>query len=72
MASAADRLEMCRLAIQGSADLQVDDSDIRNGAPIHDLHCPPELKTEGLTRLHWLIGVDMFIFLPQWRQNRWQ
>src|ERR1700722_4498113 len=68
MASAADRLQMCRLATANIAGFDVSNIEITLPIPSFTLQTAKELKRRGINPIHWLIGGDMALFLPQWRQ----
>ena len=68
MASANDRLQMCRLATENIAGFNVSDIEITLPTPSFTLQTVHELKRRGHTLIDWLIGGDMLIFLPRWRK----
>jgi nicotinate-nucleotide adenylyltransferase len=68
MASSADRLEMCRLATANIAGFDVSDIEITLPTPSFTLQTARELRRRGHDKIHWLIGGDMLLYLPQWRQ----
>lgn len=68
LAPAADRLELCRLAIQGDPLFEVSDWEIRQAGPNYTLHTVRHFR-ETLpprTRLYWLIGMDSLAELSSW------
>lgn len=70
LAPAADRLAMCRLA---AADVdpnlfQVDDLELRRTGPSFTFDSAMELKRRGMRTVHWMIGTDMLMNLPQWHR----
>ncbi|WP_428937413.1 nicotinate-nucleotide adenylyltransferase [Fontivita pretiosa] len=77
LASPTHRLQMCRLAIQTSnstdsrrAQVQFDISEIeiaRRG-PSYTIDTVRQLRSQGWTQVHWLIGADMLNYLPKWRE----
>jgi len=68
MASSVDRLEMCRLATANITGFGVSDIEMTMPTPSFTLQTVRELKRRGNSQIDWLIGGDMLIFLPQWRQ----
>jgi nicotinate-nucleotide adenylyltransferase len=68
LASAEDRLKMCRLAIEGVEGFEVDDREIRCGGASYTIATVRELKSEGWQKVAWLIGSDMLATLPTWRE----
>ena len=66
LASAKDRLEMCRLAIAGTSGFEIDDREIRRPAPSFTIDTVRQLKAEGWKEVIWLIGADMLNDLPNW------
>lgn len=68
LAPAADRLEMCRLAISGSKLFSVDDIELRRAGPSYTIDTARELVRRGWPKVHWLIGADMLLYLPHWHQ----
>ncbi len=67
--SAADRLEMIRLAISGEAHLDVSDLELkRPGASFtYDTLCQLR-QLHPQARLHLIVGADMLADLPRWRR----
>ena len=69
MASANDRLEMCRLAVQNIAGFEVSNIEMTLPTPSFTLQTARELQRRGQKKINWLwIGGDMLLYLPQWRQ----
>src|SRR5205807_1174361 len=68
IASAEDRLAMCRLAAAGSELFEVDDIELQRGGPSFTIDTVRELKRRGWPEVHWLIGADMVQILPQWHE----
>lgn len=66
MASAADRLEMCRLAIGGSPGWEIDDCEIKRPPPSHTIDTVRHLQSQGWGQVPWLIGSDQVMSLPSW------
>src|SRR3954468_6742585 len=68
LAGAEDRLEMCRLAASQQADLfEVDELEIKRPPPSYTIDTIRELKKRGAKEVHWLIGADMLMYLPKWK-----
>lgn len=68
LAASADRLEMVRLAVANDAFFSVDDLEIRRGGKSYTRETATELRARGEKNINWLIGADMLLYLPQWRQ----
>ena len=71
-ASAADRVEMARLAIAGNARFSVDDREAQRAGPGYTFDTLSELRAElGPTRpIALLLGADAFLDLATW--HRWR
>jgi nicotinate-nucleotide adenylyltransferase len=69
IAPAEDRLEMCRLAAAVEPSLfEVSDIELRRGGASYTIETVRALKGEGWPDVHWLIGADMLMQLPTWRE----
>jgi nicotinate-nucleotide adenylyltransferase len=68
-APAADRLEMCRLAIQGSPDFELDDREISRPGPSYTIDTVRQLRQAGWKEVIWLIGADLLSSLPKWHES---
>jgi nicotinate-nucleotide adenylyltransferase len=68
VAHASDRLEMCRLAIDGIPDFELDDREIRRGDTSFTIVTARELRQSGLAEVTWLIGADLLPSLPKWHE----
>ncbi len=68
LANPQDRLEMCRLAIAGSAGFEIDDRELRRPGPSFTIDTARQLRQEGWNEVIWLIGSDMLNFLPRWHE----
>ena len=66
MASAADRLQMCRLAIEDVPHFEVNDLELRREGPSYTLTTARQLKATGRQSVDWLIGADAISELPRW------
>lgn len=68
LASAADRLAMCRLQFAGEPGVVVDDRELRRPGPSFTIDTLRELRAEFPSRPLWfLIGSDNLPLLPTWR-----
>lgn len=69
LASGEDRLEMCRLAASVEPEVfEVSDIEIGRGGASYTIETVRALKRAGWGEVHWLIGADMLMDLPQWRE----
>lgn len=72
LASASDRLAMCRLAVADDPLFQVDDLELLRTGPSYTLDTVRELRRrDGLSLndpIYWLIGADSLAQLPTWHQ----
>jgi nicotinate-nucleotide adenylyltransferase len=66
LASAENRYEMCRLAVQGDPLYTVDSIEMRRSGPSYTIDTIREFRRRGWASVSWLIGADMLNFLPQW------
>lgn len=71
LASAADRLEMCRLAAAGNPVFEVDDIEIRSGGVSYTADTLAKLR-EQYPGAEWylIMGSDMFLTFEKWRRYR--
>ena len=70
-ASAADRLEMVRVAIEGQPGFVVDEREVRREGPSYSVDTLNALRAEYPDRsLALIVGMDAFLGLPRW--HRWQ
>lgn len=68
MADNPDRLNMCRLAFEGSMDgVIVSDTEMRRGGKSYTVDTLRQLYREG-DRLFLLCGTDMLLTLDKWRE----
>jgi nicotinate-nucleotide adenylyltransferase len=68
MAPAADRLAMCRLAVQDDGFFAIDDLELHRPGPSYTIDTVRALRQNGGSDVHWLIGADMLAILPQWHE----
>lgn len=68
LAAPADRLAMCKLAVQGDDLFDVTDLELTRTGPSYTIDTVRELKRRGWAEVHWLIGADMAAYLPKWHQ----
>jgi nicotinate-nucleotide adenylyltransferase len=80
LASGAQRLHMCRLAIEVDetrshhnqagkhATLALSDLELPRTGPSYTLDTVRQLRDQGWPEVHWLIGADMLNSLPNWHQ----
>lgn len=68
LASAKDRLKMCRLAVEGDNFFDVSDLEMRRSGPSYTLDTIRQLKSAGWPSVSWLIGADMLNYLPKWHK----
>lgn len=68
LASAADRMQMCLLAVNGAPLFDVSDIELRRAGPSYTIDTARELKRQGHREVHWLIGADMLLYLPKWHE----
>lgn len=69
LADAEHRLAMCRLAAAQQADMfEVEELELRRTGNSYTIETVRELKARGWAEVHWLIGADMLMTLPQWHQ----
>ena len=68
LAAPADRLAMCRLAIEGSPLFALSDIETRHPGPSYTIDTAQRLRQQGLDDVHWLIGADMLLYLPKWHR----
>ena len=66
-ATAADRLEMCRLAFEGVEGVIVSDLEMRREGKSYTVDTLRELY-DPAGRLFFLMGTDMLLTLDQWRE----
>ena len=69
-ASAEDRLDMVRVAVDGQAGFVVDDRELRRDGPSYTFDTLSTLREEFPERsLGLIVGMDAFLGLPTW--HRW-
>ena len=67
LASAPDRLAMARLAVVGDPLFEVDDLESRSTGTSYTIDTVRRMAPRG-EAIHWLIGADMLLYLPQWHR----
>ena len=69
-ASAADRLAMLRLAIEGDDLFDVSEAELRRPGASYTFDTLTALRSQhgDSVQLHWLIGADMLADLPSWHR----
>lgn len=68
LASATDRLTMCRIAAEGESGIQVSDIEMHRSGPSYTFDTVCLLKEQGHPAISWLIGADMLMILPKWHR----
>ena len=68
LAPAADRLAMCRLAVEGSDLFEVNDLELRRHGPSYTIDTARALTQQGFKAVHWLVGGDTLPLLPTWHE----
>jgi nicotinate-nucleotide adenylyltransferase len=68
LTAAADRLELCRLAVHDDPLFEVSDWEVRQPGPNYTLHTVRHFRNacSPRTRPYWLIGLDSLHELPTW------
>lgn len=66
LASAHDRLAMCRLAVADDPLFETNDVELRRSGPSFTIDTARELKRQGWPNVPWLIGGDTVANLPSW------
>src|ERR1041384_3643631 len=57
-----------RAAAAQQPDLfEVDELEIKRPPPSYTIDTVRELKKRGAKDVHWLIGADMLMYLPKWK-----
>jgi nicotinate-nucleotide adenylyltransferase len=70
-ASAADRLAMLRLAVEGQSLFEVSDVEIVRAGPSYTLDTLHEFRLRhAQARLAWIVGADMLADLPKWHRAK--
>ena len=69
-ASAADRLAMLRLAIEGEELFDVSEAELQRPGASYTFDTLDAFRSGdgGAVQLHWLIGADMLADLPNWHR----
>ena len=68
LAPAADRVRMCRLAVEGHAGFDVNDLETKRTGPSYTIDTARTLAKSSGGRVSWLIGADMLRTLPTWHE----
>src|SRR5687768_12070590 len=68
LASATDRLEMCRRAVEGDPFFEVSDVEVAREGPSFTIDTARELRARGWEHVAWLIAADMVSILPKWHR----
>ena len=68
LAAAADRLEMCRLAVSDSHLFAVESAEVERQGPSYTIDTVRAFAAEGRGKVDWLIGADMLLYLPKWHK----
>src|SRR5439155_10217882 len=68
LASSNQRLDMCRLAIEGVKGFQVDPLELHRAGPSYTIETARALGQRDSQKVHWLIGADMLLYLPKWHE----
>jgi nicotinate-nucleotide adenylyltransferase len=69
LAGAEDRLAMCHIVAAEEPLFHVTDLEIHRSGPSYTIDTAHELKRDGRTTIHWLIGADMLNYLPKWHKS---
>lgn len=67
-ATAAQRLELTRLAVTGDARFAVDDEEVDLGGLSYTVDTLRRYKSSGVAQLYFLVGADAVPELPRWRE----
>lgn len=65
----ADRLTMCRIAVEGDSRFLVSDIEVRRAGASYTIDTVAELQRQGYRQIMWLIGADMLLYLPKWHRS---
>ncbi len=68
MAPAEDRLAMARLATANDDRFEVSDLETTRIGPSYTIDTIRDLAARGERQIHWIIGADMLLYLPQWHK----
>jgi nicotinate-nucleotide adenylyltransferase len=69
VADAAERLAMCRLAVEGDPAFEVSDLEIRRGGPSYTVDTLDELRrSESASELFLILGWDAARLFASWRE----
>lgn len=68
LASAGDRLAMCRLAVDGDPFFVVDPIELDRPPPSYTIDTVTAIAGDSGVRVPWLIGSDLLARLPTWHR----
>lgn len=68
LATAEDRLAMCRAAVADDPQFAADDLELRRTGPSYTFDTVVELKQRGWPMVSWMIGADQLLSLPRWHR----
>lgn len=68
IAPAADRVALCRLAVQGDPLFAVDDWETTRPPPSYTIETVRHIERTAGSPVHWLVGADQVGSLPQWHE----
>ena len=68
IARAADRLAMCRLAVEGDPFFVVDPIELDRPPPSYTIDTVAAVAGSARVRVPWLIGSDLLARLPSWHR----
>ena len=59
---------MCQLGVAGSELFRVSDLELNRPGPSYTIDTVRQLSRSEPGKVHWLIGADMLMYLPQWHR----
>ena len=68
LAGSSDRIAMLRGDVGGDPLFDVSPIEIERTGPSYTIDTARELTARGHGPVHWLIGADMLLYLPQWHE----
>jgi nicotinate-nucleotide adenylyltransferase len=66
LADSAHRLAMLRIAVADDSMFAIDDLELSRAGPSYTIDTARILAGRGEGPIHWLIGADMLLYLPNW------